>query len=306
MKQQFLTIFLFISILNCAQKQKYHRGLSDINNLSEQLNIITKGKKATVAYSALGIEKNFTLNNQNANLKMPMLSVFKFHLALAVVHLVDEGKLTLNQKIFIKKEDLHTNTWSPLRDKNPEGNYEISLADLIKYNVAQSDNNACDILFGLIGGTEYLQKFMNDRGVKNFQVKYNENDFRQKGYTSLYENYTTTKSIVKLLKEFYQGKIVSKNSTDFLMKIMEDTNTGMAKIPALLPNIKMARKTGSSGKMDNGLTVAENDAGILTLSNGNHFTLAVFIKDSMESEKTNTEIIAKISKIIYDYLNKKQ
>ncbi len=46
-----------------------------------------------------------------------MQSVFKFHIALAVLDLVDQGKLSLDQKVFIKKSELLPNTWSPIRKK---------------------------------------------------------------------------------------------------------------------------------------------------------------------------------------------
>ncbi len=85
---------------------------------------------------------------------MPMLSVFKFHIALAVLNQVDKGNLTLDQKILIKKSDLLENTWSPLREKYPDGNVELPLSEIITYTVAQSDNNGCDILLRLIGGTK--------------------------------------------------------------------------------------------------------------------------------------------------------
>jgi beta-lactamase class A len=112
--------------------------------------------------------------------------------------------------------------------------------------------------------------------------------------------------MVKTLKAFYKGMFLSKRSTIFLMDIMTKTNTGMAKLPGLLPKVRMARKTGSSGKMKNGLTIAENDSGIVTLSNGKHYAIAVFVKDSMESEEVNCGMIAQISKIVWDTLNKKK
>ena len=273
-------------------------------SLKKEINQIIKGKNATVAVSINSFEGNFNLNI-NGNKKLPMLSVFKFHIALAVLHEVDEGKLNLDQKIFIKKAELLENTWSPIRKKFPEGNIEISLGELIKYTVAQSDNNGCDILLRLIGGTETVQKFINSKGIKNFQIKADEEKMHQ-GYEFMYWNWTTTNASNTLLKKFYDGKVVSKNSTDFLMKTMLETNTGANKIVAQLPKgTWVAHKTGSSGKDEKGLTVAENDMGIITLSNGKHYALSVFVSDSMESEATNTKMVADISKIVFDYFSKK-
>jgi beta-lactamase class A len=234
-----------------------------------------------------------------------MLSVFKFHIALAVLHEVDEGKLNLDQKIFIKKAELLENTWSPIRKKFPEGNIEISLGELIKYTVAQSDNNGCDILLRLIGGTETVQKFIHSKGIKDFQIKADEEKMHQ-GYESMYLNWTTTNASNLLLKKFYEGKIISKTSTDFLIQTMLETNTGANKIVAQLPaGTWVAHKTGSSGKDQKGMTIAENDIGIIALSNGKKYALSVLISDSMESEQVNTKMIADISKIVFDYFSRK-
>ncbi|KIA90664.1 class A beta-lactamase, subclass A2 [Kaistella jeonii] len=289
-----ISLFLFISIFSFAQKQ----------NLKKEIFDITKNKNATVAVSINSFENQFNLNI-NGDKKLPMLSVFKFHIALAVLNKVDEGKLSLNQNIFIKKSELLEKTWSPIREKYPEGNIEMPLSELIKYTVAQSDNNGCDILLRLIGGTKTVQKFINSKGIKNFQIKANEEEMHQ-SYKAMYENFTTTNSANDLLKKFYNDKIVSKNSTNFLMKIMIETTTGTNKIVAQLPKgTQVAHKTGSSGKNDNGLTIAENDIAIITLPNGKHYAISIFVSDSMESAETNTKMIADISKIVFDYFSKK-
>ena len=285
-------IFSLIFATSCAQNEY---------NLEAQINEITAGKNATVGVSVLGIEKHFELSI-NGEKRLPMQSVFKFHIALAVLNLVDEKKLNLNQKILIKKTDLLENTWSPIREKYPKGNMELSLAEIIKFTVAQSDNNGCDVLLKLLGGTKTVQNFMNKKGVKDFQIKYNEAQMHQ-DWKAQYENYSSTNSIVKLLKDFQEGKIIAKSSRDFLIEIMAETSTGTNKLVAFLPkNITVAHKTGSSGKNDVGLTGAENDMGIVTLPNGKHYAICVFVSNSKESEEVNYKIIADVSKLIYDYL----
>lgn len=279
-------------------------GFAQTSALKKEINQIIKGKNATVGVSVLDFENNKSISI-NGNKHLPMLSVFKFHIALAVLDQVDQGKLSLDQNILIKKSELLLNTWSPIREKYPEGNIEMPLSELIKYTVALSDNNGCDILLRLIGGTETVQKFINSKGIKNFQIKADEEKMHQ-GYEFMYWNWTTTNASNTLLKKFYDGKVVSKNSTDFLMKTMLETNTGANKIVAQLPKgTWVAHKTGSSGKDEKGLTVAENDMGIITLSNGKHYALSVFVSDSMESEATNTKMVADISKIVFDYFSKK-
>lgn len=284
-------LFLLISTVIFAQQSV----------LDQKISTIIKGKKATVGVAVLSFEDNFRYN-KNANKKLPMLSVFKFHIAAAVLDWVDQGKLSLDQKIFITKKDLLEDTWSPIREKFPNGNVEMSLDEMIYYTVAWSDNNGCDILLRLIGGTETVQKLMDSKGVKNFRIKNNEEQMH-KGIQYLYENYTTPNSLAQLYKDFYQGKILSEKSTEYLYNIMFNTETGTNKLKEQLPKKVIAHKTGSSGKTGN-LTVAENDSGIVTLPNGNHYSIVVFISDSTESEVVNCKMVSDISKTVWDYFNK--
>jgi beta-lactamase class A len=294
MKNNLLILFALISFFSFAQKQ----------DLKKEILEITKGKNATVAVSVLDFENNKSID-VNGDKKLPMLSVFKFHIALAVLNQVDEGKLNLAKNIFIKKSELLENTWSPIREKYPEGNIEIPISQLIKYTVAQSDNNGCDILLRLIDGTHTVQNFINNKGNKDFQIQANEEEMHQ-SFKTMYANFTTTNSANDLLKKFYDGKIISKSATDFLMKIMIETTTGTNKIVAQLPKeTQVAHKTGSSGKDNKGMTIAENDIAIITLANGKHYAISVFISDSMEREETNTKMIADISKIVFDYFSKR-
>lgn len=285
-------LFLLISAFVFAQK----------SSLETQINSIIKNKKATVGISVLGFENGFTYN-KNADKKLPMQSVFKFHIAAAVLDYADKGKLSLDQKVTLNQSNLHENTWSPLREKYPNGGI-VPLSEIIEYTVAKSDNNGCDILLKLLGGTQVVQKFMNAKGVKNFQIKYNE-EAMHKDWNAQYENYSTTNSAVDVLKKFYDGKLLSKKSTDYLMKVMLSTSTGTNKLIEQLPkDTPIARKTGSSGKNNAGLTGAENEIAIITLPNGKHYAIAAFVSNSTETAEVNCRMISDISKTVWDYFNK--
>lgn len=285
-------LFLLISAFIFAQK----------SSLDQKISSIIKDKKATVGISVLGFEDSFTYN-KNADKKLPMQSVFKFHIAVAALDYVEKGKLSLDQKVTLNQSNLHENTWSPLREKYPNGGI-VPLSEVIEYTVAKSDNNGCDILLKLLGGTQVVQKFMNVKGVKNFQIKYNE-EAMHKDWNAQYENYSTTNSAVDVLKKFYDGKLLSKKSTDYLMKVMLSTSTGINKLIEQLPkNTPAARKTGSSGKNNAGLTGAENEIAIITLPNGKHYAIAVFVSNSTETAEVNCRMISDISKTVWDYFNK--
>jgi beta-lactamase class A len=82
---------------------------------------------------------------------------------------------------------------------------------------------------------------------------------------------------------------------------MVKTSTGPGRLKGLLPEgTIVAHKTGSSGENENGIAAATNDAGIVTLANGKHFIIVVFVSDSGADEKTRDAVIAKITKAVWD------
>ncbi|SDI77083.1 beta-lactamase class A [Chryseobacterium taeanense] len=293
MQKKFKLVFFFLSAFIYSQESV----------LDKKISSIIQDKKSTIGISVLGFENGFKYN-KNADKKLPMQSVFKFHIAATVLDYVDKGKLSLDQKVLLDKSNLLENTWSPLREKYPNGGVEIPLSEVLEYTVAKSDNNGCDILLKLLGGTQTVQRFMDSKGLKGFQIKYNEAEMH-KDWNNQYKNYSTASSATEVLKKFYDGKLLSKKSTDYLMKVMFSTSTGKNKLIAQLPeNTPVARKTGASGKNNSGLTGAENEIGIVTLPNGKHYAIAVFVSKSTESDVVNCKMISDISKSVWDYFNK--
>jgi beta-lactamase class A len=271
--------------------------------LQQEIEQMISTKNATVGVSIKSMEDKEQLNI-NGNLNMPMMSVFKFHIALATLNLLDQGKLTLNQNIFIKKKDLHPNTWSPIRDEFPEGNMYLTLDQLLKYTVSHSDNNGCDIILKLIGGTPIVQKFINKQGIKDFTIKVNEQ--QMSSWKNLYINTTTPIATTELLESFYKGKILKKETTEYLYQLMVECSRGITWMKAGLPDgTELAHRTGISGTNDANLRVAMNDVGIVKLPNGKHFIIAVYLKNITETKEATEKIIADITKVTWDYFTKK-
>lgn len=273
------------------------------NELRKELNQIISTKNATIGVSIKGIEDKDTLNI-NGKLNVPLMSVFKFHIALATLNLVDKGKLSLTQKIFIKKEDLHEDTWSPIRDEYPNGNMYLTLDQLLRYTVSHSDNNGCDILLKLIGGTETVQNFINKQGIKDFTIKVNEQEMRT--WENLYINRTTPLATTELLEKFYKRKILKKKSTNYLYQIMVECSRGITWMKAGLPQgTELAHRTGISGTNENNLRAAMNDIGIVKLLNGKHLIISIYLKDITETKENTEKIITDITKAAWNYYSKK-
>ena len=140
--RSFILLLCLIPTIICAQNL----------SLEDQLKQAIKGKKAEIGIAVIIDGKDtVTVNN---DIHYPLMSVFKFHQALALADYMGKQQQSLNFELTIKKEDLKPDTYSPLRDSFPQGGFNIDIADLLNYTLQQSDNNACDILFQYQGGVD--------------------------------------------------------------------------------------------------------------------------------------------------------
>jgi beta-lactamase class A len=274
------------------------------SDLKTEIEAITKAVSGTVGVAIMDLKTRETLV-LNEKHHFPMQSVFKFPLAMAVLDQVDKGKLSLTQKYHVTKEDVQPKTHSPLRDKYPDGNVDVTLADLLANMVSLSDNIACDILFKLVGGTKYVQGYIHGLGDKNMAIVADEAEMG-KQWDVQYTNWCEPRAMAQLMDIYYQGKKLSKTSNDFLWKIMVDGPTGLNRIKGLLPQgATVAHKTGTSGTNDKGVTAAVNDAGIMKLPNGKNIAVLVFVSNSTADTKSAELVIAKVAKAAWDHYSTK-
>lgn len=269
--------------------------------LEQKISEVTKDKKATIGVAVLADDKIVALHNNDIH--FPLLSVFKFHVALAVLDKMDKSHTGLDSIIEVKSTQLHPNTYSPLRLKFPDQDIDISLKELLQYSISLSDNNACDILIEYAGGIDEVNKYIKSLGLKDFNLSATE-DLMHRDRESVHQNWSTPEGMVQLLNIADNNVLFSPQYKEFLWKTMEDTSTGKDKLKGLLPtDAVVAHKTGSSDRTSEGMKLADNDAGYVVMPNGQKYYIAVFITNSYEKDEDNAAIIAHISKVIYDSLN---
>lgn len=293
---QLIALLLFFVISCKTQSNK-----TDL--LRSKIEQIVSDKDAVVGVSIIGINGKDTLSLYGDR-RFPMQSVFKFHIALAVLSEIDKGNLSLDQKIEISKDELLSEDfWSPLRDENPNGG-SFTIAKLIQYSVSHSDNTACDVLIRLIGTPKTVEDYIKKSGVDDIQITFNEEEMQAR-WENMFKNWTTPKAASETLKLFYENKsnLLSKSSYDFFWKTNKETTTGKNRIKGQLPEgTIVAHKTGWSGtNKETGITAAVNNIGIVFLPNREYFIISVFVSESKESFDTNEKIIADIAKATYDF-----
>ncbi len=219
----------------------------------------------------------------HADEAFPLMSVVKFPLAIVVLYEVEQGRLAPDSRYHITAEHLPTDTWSPLAVAHPQGG-EFTLLQLLSAAVSQSDNNACAYLFRLVGGAEVVQQFFRERMGDDVAlvVAYGEDYFRDPRKAG--ENRMTPRAMVQLLHAcFVERRLLSPACTQLLWDIMSAPAAGAPRLEGGIPQgATLAHKTGSSG-VQNGITLAYNDVGVLRLPNGHMACIASFIRDSRAS-----------------------
>jgi beta-lactamase class A len=269
----------------------------DYNKLTADLDSIAKTVDAKIALGYINIETGDTFS-YNGRSHVPMQSTIKFPLAVMIMQQVDSGKLSLEQVIPITKYERNTPTNSTfLRDL--QGAPGMSVHRMLEYMTHISDNITFDAFTRLAGGGKRIESFVKAQGMNGIGVAERKGQFYVDfGIPS--DTWCEPIDMAALLVKFYKGELLSKTATDTLRNIMERTTGGTGRIKGLLPaGTVVAHKTGTSG-MENGRTAAVNDIGIVTLPDGNHLVLTVYVTEVAGDMAAGEAIIAKVAKAAYD------
>ena len=84
--------------------------------------------------------------------------------------------------------------YSPVRDKYPNGT-ELSIAELLRYTICESDGSASDVLMKLIGGPGKVMLFLEEIHVPDIQVVNYEKEIGRDWETQ-YRNWATPNGVV--------------------------------------------------------------------------------------------------------------
>jgi len=271
---------------------------AELQKRFEQIAAEAKGK---VGVYAMLIETGDAAG-LNSDQHFPMQSVYKLPISMAVMQQAEAEKLNLDEKVGVNKNDfVSPGQYSPIRDKYPDGT-ELSVKDLIRYAVSESDGTASDVLMNLAGGASKVQLYLTSIDVKDINIANSEKEMAQ-DWQVQYDNWATPEAAVSLLlkmRDWSEWRAGADEPQEWLTKFMAESTPGAKRLKGMLPHgTVVAHKTGTSGSR-NGITAATNDIGVIALPNGKHIAIAVFVSDSPTDEKIREGVIAKIAKAAYD------
>lgn len=212
-----------------------------------------------------------------------------------------QGKLSLEDTLQIKNEfksivdgtiyklsefdDSDKNTYNKL------GQY-YSINNLIYEMITISSNFATNILIEYIGANN-VTKSMKEIGALNINVLRGVEDI--KAFELGLNNTTSAKDLLIIYEKLAKGKIINNESSAIMIEILKDQKYDDI-IPKYLPkNIEIANKTGM-------ITGVHHDSGIVFLKDGKKYVIVLLSKNMLDME-SGTEMMAKISELIYKTLN---
>ena len=300
--------------------------------LESALRRIAETSEGVLGVSALHLESGKRVSLRGDE-RFPMMSVYKVPIAIAVLTRAEWGELALTDSVLLAPSDMHPGR-SPLAQRYPSGGVKLSIEKLIEAMVVESDNSAGDVLMRVAGGPEMVTGRLREIGIRDILVSRPEArialDYygvtsapadslwtlpllerllrespaarRTQGaawYLEDERDTATPNAMTDLLAALHAGKAVSKESATWLLELMTSTPTGPTRLKGKLPRTTpVAHKTGTSGSTD-GITGAVNDVGIITLPNGGHVAISVFVKGT-SSESAAEAAIAGVAERVYE------
>ncbi|HVM23190.1 MAG TPA: serine hydrolase [Sphingomicrobium sp.] len=241
----------------------------------------------------------------------PQQSVSKLWVAITALDAVDKGRVRLDDRVTLTREDL-TLFHQPIRALVlGNGGHTTTLRDLMEKAITTSDNTANDKLMRSVGGAEAVRRMLTSKRLGAIRFYDGERALQSKiagllwsqSYSigsaffearealpmsvrrAAFERYiadpydgASASAIAAALARLKRGELLSPESTRRLLLTMGNTKTGANRLKGgLAPGWTLSHKTGT-GQVLGSVQAGYNDIGILTAPDGRSYAVAVMIK----------------------------
>jgi beta-lactamase class A len=222
---------------------------------------------------------------------LPLYSIFKLPLAVAVLKDVEEGRLQLDQKVRVEPEEAAPGTkansdlW--LKPSNR------TIRELLEFSIVRSDNTSSDKMLELVGGPEAVTRRMRALGLQNIEVRSSTKEFLKS--KDAHPNTGTAGDLARLLALLQKGEVLASPQLEVLLGFMGRVITGDRRLRAGPPKgTPVADKTGTGPS-------TTNDVGIVTLpGEKGHLAIAVLLDGSKLSAEKQEDLIAEVARAAYN------
>lgn len=244
----------------------------------------------------------------NGGKPFPMLSVYKFPIALALAEYYRQNNMAIDHSLAILQEDLHLDTYSPMTEKllasgeMTVDTLKMPAKQLLEYMLQQSDNNASDIVLKHIGGPKYVESYVRKIGIQGVNVRSSEDEMHHDN-SLRYANSSTPVAMAGMMDKF--DRECNDSISIEIKRMMETCGSGTNRLAKFLipADAVIGHKTGTGFTLPDGRLMAVNDAGYVHLPNGHRYAIAVFIENSGYDMGQTEAIMAEISRIVCSFCN---
>ncbi|WP_304167033.1 class A beta-lactamase [Phenylobacterium aquaticum] len=299
-------------------------------DLSARIADLGEGFDGRVGISVRDLTEGWT-TNFDGDTAYPQQSVSKLWVALAALDAVDRGRLALEDTVTIRPENLSV-FHQPIRARVVSaGAYAATIRQLLAGAISQSDNTANDVLLSTVGGRAVVQAAVNARGLAGITASPSERDmqtetaglewrreysfehsfwndrdklpleFRRVSldeYLAHPPDAATPNGMVNALDRLHAGKLLGPRSTQLLLQLMFEAETGPSRLKAgLPPGWTLAHKTGT-GQVLGPVATGFNDVGVITAPDGHAYAVAVMIAQTRTSIETRQDVMVAVARAI--------
>ena len=223
---------------------------------------------------------------------LALYSVFKLPLAVAVLKDVEEGRLSLEQKVRVEPADVspgvkaNTELWSKT--------VERTLREMLELSLVRSDNTSSDQMLKLVGGPAAVNIRMRALGLEGIDVRSSVREFLARGGR---QNTGTATDLARLLALLQKGEALGAEQTALLLELLGRAQTGERRLRAGVPaGTPVAEKTGTGAP-----GTSTNDVGLVTLpGDAGHLAVAVLVSGSKLSHAEQEKAIADVARAAYE------
>jgi beta-lactamase class A len=264
----------------------------------------------------------------------PQQSVSKMWVAMTVLDLVDQGKLTLNQNVRITPDDLVVFNQPIEKRVRGEGYVDEPIINLLDIAITASDNAANDSLMRVAGGPDAVRAFIAKKGLgairfgpgerqlqtgiagmswrqqysvgRTFysaraQVPYATRKAAMDRYLADPVDGASPQAIAGALSRLAKGDLLSASSTRVLLDLMGRTKSGPNRLKAGVPfGWSFAHKTGTGQDLPP-ISTGYNDIGIMTAPDGTRYAVVVMISDTTASVPDRMAFMQSVSRAVGYY-----
>ena len=301
--------------------------------LTDRIAALWRGFPGKTGIAVQRIDGEWAITQRGGDL-FPQQSVSKLWVTLAVLDAVDQGRMSMDQRVRIGPEDL-TLFHQPLAARvRAEGSVTMSVRDLIETAITHSDNTANDSLLRTVGGPDAVRRFVSKKDLGSIRFGPGERLLQsgtaglawQQSYSvgrnfqsaraaltpaarkAAMDNYlanpvdgASPAAIASALTRLARGSLLSPESTDYLLGVMSRTRSGPQRLKAgLPPGWKFLHKTGT-GQDLNGMTAGYNDIGIATAPDGTRYAIVVMMGSTTSSIPARMQLMQSVSRAVAEF-----